>query len=109
MDLPLTLHDETRYIQGENDVKHSSVHEGQLVRAALLPMGEELVALVVEVVPEEAQPPGGAESPAQKSDEGLQGDTPPAQPSPVRPEPPAPDSAEPVPLEPAQKGDTTEL
>lgn len=59
-DLPLTLDPETRFIQGEADVARKDVEAGQLVRAALLPVGEELIALVVEVVPEE---PAAVEEP----------------------------------------------
>lgn len=59
-DLPLVLHPETRYVNGEEDVGHDDVHEGQFVRAALIPAenGEDLMAIVVEIVPEEeAAPP----------------------------------------------------
>jgi len=101
VDLPLSLVEETRYIQGEDDVKHEAVHEGQLVRAALLPMGEDLVALVVEVVPEAEKAPA---EPA--PDDGLQGETPPDQPGRIAPGAPEPEA---VPLEPAHKGKTTEL
>ncbi len=112
VDLPLSLHEETRYIQGENDVKRESVHEGPLGRAALLPLGEDLVALVVAVVPSEEAAPGAgpdAEASPKPEGNGLQGAEPKAQPPAVTPEPPSPDSAEPKPLEPAPKGDTTEL
>ena len=58
-DLPLKLIEETRVIRGEQDAVLADVEEGALVRAALVPMGEDFVALVVEVMPEEpeATPP----------------------------------------------------
>lgn len=66
-DLPLVLHPETRYVDGEKDVAREDVQEGQLVRAALIP-GEnanDLLAIVVEIVPPDeqreqapAEPPG---------------------------------------------------
>src|SRR5688572_19792845 len=36
-DLPLVLHPQTRYVDGEKDVSHDDVEEGQFVRAALIP------------------------------------------------------------------------
>lgn len=63
-DLPLLLHPETRYVDGSKDVAREDVHEGQLVRAALIPSadGSDLLAIVVEIVPAEekapAAPPG---------------------------------------------------
>lgn len=62
-DLPLLLHPDTRYVDGEKDVGHGDVQEGQFVRAALIPAenGEDLLAIVVEIVPEdEAAPPPAA-------------------------------------------------
>ena len=62
-DLPLVLHPDTRYVDGEKDVSHDDVKEGQFVRAALIPAGngEDLMAIVVEIVPEEeANPPPSA-------------------------------------------------
>lgn len=62
-DLPLVLHPNTRYVNGEEDVSHDDVKEGQFVRAALIPAenGEDLMAIVVEIVPEEeATPPPSA-------------------------------------------------
>lgn len=58
-DLPLLLHPETRYVNGERDVRHEDVKEGQFVRAALIPApnGEDLMAIVVEIVPENEAPP----------------------------------------------------
>gem|GEM_PF-1913652 len=65
-DLPLLLHPQTRYVQGEEDVRREDVKEGQFVRAALIPAenGEDLLAIVVEIVPDgeperpPAAPPG---------------------------------------------------
>lgn len=62
-DLPLLLHPQTRYVNGEKEVGHDDVEEGQFVRAALIPAenGEDLLAIVVEIVPEgEAAPPPSA-------------------------------------------------
>ncbi|AKU89709.1 hypothetical protein AKJ08_0096 [Vulgatibacter incomptus] len=52
-DLPLRLVPDTRFIQEEKDIARTDVHEGQLVRAALVPMGDDLLAVVVELVPDE--------------------------------------------------------
>ncbi|WP_373048625.1 hypothetical protein [Vulgatibacter sp.] len=112
VDLPLSLHEETRFIQGEKDVKQADVKEGQLVRAALLPMGDDLVALVVEVVPEEPQAAPGQEQPSAPGGEGgLQGEEPPSEPAPITPSPSRPSPAEPTPSAPSapESGDTTEL
>lgn len=103
VDLPLSLREETRYIQGENDVKRSELQEGQLVRAALLPVGEDLVALVVEVMPEEPQVP---EAPGGEQ-EGLQGEQPPAQTEPIEPQPSTPPPSEPAPM--GDEGTETQL
>ena len=85
-------------------VAHVSIREGK----QSLWLRQIATTSNVEVVPaEEAAPEDGAESP--KSDGGLQGKEPGAQPPAVTPEPPSPDAAEPKPLEPAPKGDTTEL
>jgi hypothetical protein len=65
-DPPLVLHPETRYVDGEKDVAHDDVKEGQLVRAALIPGdGDDLLAIVVEIVPpdEERRRPAPAEPP----------------------------------------------
>lgn len=55
-DLPLRLAPDTRFIQNENDISRDQLHEGALVRAALVPMGEEFLAVVVELVPDDEQP-----------------------------------------------------
>lgn len=70
-DLPLALDPETRYISGEEDVSRAEVQAGQLVRAALLPLGDELVALVVEVVPEEPTAPDEVPRGEPPADEGT--------------------------------------
>lgn len=65
-DLPLVLHPQTRFINGEEDVRREDVEVGQFVRAALIPHenGEDLLAIVVEIVPDgaperpPAAPPG---------------------------------------------------
>jgi|GEM_PF-6261118 len=67
-DLPLRLAPDTRFIQAENDIQRSDIHEGQLVRAALVPVGEDFMAVVVELVPGEPseqpqQPSAPSESP----------------------------------------------
>lgn len=106
VDLPMTLREETRFIQGEEDVERSAVQEGQLVRAALLPVGDDLVALVVEVVPEQEA------APRQPGNEDLQGEPPPATPTPAEPavpEPPAPEPERGTPDRPVQEGKTTHL
>lgn len=78
-DLPLTLDPETRFIQGEADVSRKDVETGQLVRAALLPVGSDLIALVVEVVPDEpesVEPPEqapGTEEPSVPDGQGGAG------------------------------------
>lgn len=106
VDLPLSLREETRYIRGEDDVQHSALQEGQLVRAALLPVGEDLVALVVEVVPDEpqAQPPAAGQEEGQ---DGLQGEQPPEQTEPIEPQPHTPPPGEPAPI--GDPGDETQL
>lgn len=69
-DLPLRLAPDTRFIQAESDISRSEIHEGQLVRAALVPVGEDFLAVVVELVPAEPgeQAPGeqapGEQAPA---------------------------------------------
>ncbi|HWV37903.1 MAG TPA: hypothetical protein VN033_05435 [Vulgatibacter sp.] len=65
-DLPLLLAPDTRFIQAENDIARSDIHEGQLVRAALVPVGEDFMAVVVELVPEGTgeQPAPDQEQPA---------------------------------------------
>lgn len=70
-DLPLRLHPETRYIQGEADVKHEDLEEGQVVRAALIPMGEDLVAVVVEIVPDEEMEAPEQEAPTEPGEPEL--------------------------------------
>jgi hypothetical protein len=64
-DLPLLLHPQTRYVNGEEDVKREDVQEGQFVRAALIPAenGEDLLAIVVEIVPEGKPEPPPSEPP----------------------------------------------
>lgn len=104
VDLPLSLREETRYIRGEEDVERGALHEGQLVRAALLPVGEDLVALVVEVVPDEVpeeQQPGARGTGGSGGDGGLQGEAPPEETEPVEPRSPAP--AEPMPPAPQER------
>lgn len=62
-DLPLKLAPDTRFIEEEGDISRDSLHEGSLVRAALVPMGEDYLAVVVELVPDEELPEGAPESP----------------------------------------------
>lgn len=65
-DLPLRLAPDTRFIQAENDISRNDIKEGQLVRAALVPVGEDFMAVVVELVPEEPgeQPKPNEQQPA---------------------------------------------
>jgi len=64
-DLPLLLHPQTRYVNGEEDVTREDLQEGQFVRAALIPAenGEDLLAIVVEIVPEGKPEPAPSEPP----------------------------------------------
>jgi len=68
-DLPLRLAPDTRFIQAENDISRNDIKEGQLVRAALVPVGEDFMAVVVELVPEEPgeQPQPDGQQPAPPS------------------------------------------
>jgi len=68
-DLPLRLAPDTRFIQEESDISREELHEGSLVRAALVPMGEEFLAVVVELVPEDEQQPGGQEAQPEQPEE----------------------------------------
>lgn len=87
-DLPLTLDPETRFIQGESDMSRKDVEAGQLVRAALLPVGRDLIALVVEVVPEEPEPTvPGADQGAPGSDSDGAAAEPTPSPAPASPAP----------------------
>ncbi|HEY0840402.1 MAG TPA: hypothetical protein VGD74_09480, partial [Vulgatibacter sp.] len=67
-DLPLRLAPDTRFIQAENDISRSEIHEGQLVRAALVPVGEDFLAVVVELVPPEpGEQAPGEQAPGQQA------------------------------------------
>ncbi len=71
-DLPLRLAPDTRFIQEESDITRGDVHEGQLVRAALIPTGEEFLAVVVELVPDGEGAPAPKAPSEQAPDSGAQ-------------------------------------
>lgn len=81
--LSLSIDPETRVLaSGEERVSVENLKQGQLVRAALVPSGSDLVAVVVEVMPGEADrtPPGAAKPPAARP--GGAPAAPPASPAP---------------------------
>lgn len=85
-DLPLRLAPDTRFIQEEQDISRTDLKEGALVRAALVPMGEEFLAVVVELVPEEpsqAPAPGSPEQPQEPTPENPEQPQAPTQESPT--------------------------
>lgn len=56
--LSLSVDDGTRVLSSEADLGVEDLKPGQLVRAALVPSGEDLVAVVVEVMPDSPVSPG---------------------------------------------------
>lgn len=59
--LTLSIDPKTEVLSADENVSVEGLRPGQLVRAALVPSGDELVAVVVEVMPGEPQRSPGAE------------------------------------------------
>lgn len=66
--LTLQMDEKTRVLSGTESRSVQDLQEGQFVRAALLPMGQQLLAIVVEVVPQQQAPqqPGAQQQQRQR-------------------------------------------